>query len=104
MTIAESKTATPIRVLSQSEIGSSDILQRFITARPNKSMLSNQVERDFLLWRREGEPEVLRSVFDATSSKLLLLALHVTRDTETAGELMQTSFLRHGTFRHLRSR
>lgn len=49
-------------------------------------------ERDFLLWRRDGNPAALGRVFGRLAPELLIVAAHVA-DRGAAQDLVQTPFL-----------
>lgn len=50
-------------------------------------------EERFLEFRRTGDPAALAAVFDAVAPPLLLLAVHLTRDTAAAEDLVQDTFI-----------
>ncbi len=58
-------------------------------------MVDSSIEatREFLRFRDQGDPEAMARVFDLVAPKLLLLAMHLAKDTATAEDLVQTTFL-----------
>jgi len=53
----------------------------------------DSLDRDFLRYRQSRDPAALAAVFDAAAPRLLLVAMHLVRDTATAEDLVQTVFL-----------
>ncbi|MEZ6036027.1 MAG: sigma-70 family RNA polymerase sigma factor [Planctomycetota bacterium] len=51
------------------------------------------IDAEFARFQRDGAPEALAAVFDATAPRLLLVAMHLCRDAQTAEDLVQTVFL-----------
>jgi RNA polymerase sigma-70 factor (ECF subfamily) len=54
----------------------------------------DSVDRAFEAWLREGRPEDLAEVFDATAPRLLLLAAHLAPSGLDAEDLVQATFVR----------
>jgi len=53
----------------------------------------SEIDRDFARYRSTRDPEALGRVFDATASKLLLVAMHLVRDAAAAEDVVQATFL-----------
>lgn len=56
-------------------------------------MNASSEDRDFRLYRDEGDVDALSRVFDSLAPRLLLLAGHLVADASTAEDLVQTTFL-----------
>ncbi len=54
---------------------------------------SNPLDRRFAAFVRTGDPDHLAAVFDVAAPRLLLVAMHLTRDVAEAEDLVQTTFL-----------
>lgn len=56
-------------------------------------MKPNPIDAAFARFRRSGDADALAAVFDATAPRLLLVAMHLSRDAQAAEDLVQTTFL-----------
>jgi RNA polymerase sigma factor (sigma-70 family) len=60
---------------------------------PERQQDQRPADRAFARFCANGDPDDLAEVFDLTAPRLILVAMHLTRDLATAEDLLQTTFL-----------